>query len=113
MKGIGEKLKLKLLQGKGKVRRFVLSTTKKKYVERQLSLRYGECKRCGACCMLVFKCPFLKTKDEVIACRIYGKRPKGCRIFPLDARDFRELKSPCGFHFPFEENKIYKSSVNY
>ena len=49
-----------------------------------LSRRQGECNRCGACCKILFRCPFLGTDaDGQYTCRIYEKRFAQCRLFPL------------------------------
>jgi len=74
------------------------------YVTRQLELRQGECQRCGACCKLLFRCPFLNDTVSPPTCRIYGRTSPTCRLFPLDRRDLadRDLvmpHRPCGFHF--------------
>ncbi|HET6863520.1 MAG TPA: hypothetical protein VFH91_10745, partial [Pyrinomonadaceae bacterium] len=52
--------KFRAKQAQGKIRRFVNTNFRKQEVIASLALRRGECNRCGACCELVFKCPFLK-----------------------------------------------------
>jgi len=84
-------------QASGKLRRFVINRLRPKYVVEALGKRSGECVRCGACCRLLFKCPFLKfDKAGLAECAIYRRRPINCRIFPLDARDIRERDMVAG-----------------
>jgi hypothetical protein len=92
-------------QGIGKVRRLMDLAFRKKAVEAGLRLRRGHCRRCGACCRLLVRCPMLgKRKDGSHFCRIYRRRPLSCRLFPLDERclaerDFELPDLPCGYHF--------------
>ena len=53
----------KIIQGKGKIRRFILAHFRKKYVEEQKEKRLGECNRCGICCKLLVNCIML-TQDK-------------------------------------------------
>lgn len=105
MKKLMQRAHHAMRQGTGKVRRFVAHTLRKKHVAHCLEIRQGECARCGACCKLLFKCPFLDTMpDGSTSCRIHEKRPMNCRIFPLDMKDIAErgffMDKPCGYHFP-------------
>ena len=90
---------------RGKLRRFLLGHFSKSRVEQMLSRRRGECKRCGACCALLWRCPHLDFDDEGKAiCRIYRKRYVNCRIFPLDRselkeRDLVKADTICGYWF--------------
>lgn len=94
---------------RGKIRRFLLGHLAKRKVDRMLSRRRGECKRCGACCALLWQCPHLDFDGDGNAlCRIYDKRYVNCRIFPLDEselkeRDFVRPDTACGYWF--EEGK--------
>lgn len=84
-----------------KARRFYLGTFRQDYVARSIEAnRQGECHRCGACCELVYKCPFLgRDSQKLPYCRIYGDlRPGSCRNYPFDAVD-SEIER-CGFKFP-------------
>ncbi len=92
----------------GKIRRFYLGHFRPGYVESKISLRRGECLRCGTCCALLYACPELEDlPDGNTRCRIHEKRPKNCSIFPVDQADLkdRDLVSrnngerPCGFDF--------------
>ena len=83
-------------QAWGKVRRFYLSHFVPGYVEKQLKLRRGECRRCGACCTLLFRCPHLRGANE---CGTYQRRYLQCRLFPIDERDLAEVEGRCGFWF--------------
>lgn len=91
------------LQLKGKVRRFVQSSVLREDTEPLLEKRDGECNRCGACCKILFRCPFLGTDDEgQYTCRIYAMRFSQCRLFPLRAADLRELGEECSYTFAAE-----------
>jgi Fe-S-cluster containining protein len=95
--------KLVTLQIKGKTRRFVQSTVIGQDTEALLAKRDGECNRCGACCKILFRCPFLGTDAEgQYTCRIYEQRFAQCRLFPLHAADLRELKEECSYTFAAE-----------
>src|SRR5687768_3777992 len=59
-----EDARLRARQAHGKLRRFVTISFRKQDVVAALALRRGECNRCGACCELVFKCPFLKKHSD-------------------------------------------------
>jgi Fe-S-cluster containining protein len=88
------------LQMKGKVRRFVQASVKGQDPEPLLEKRRGECNRCGACCKILFRCPFLGTDAEgQYTCRIYDKRFAQCRLFPLHAADLLELGEECSYTF--------------
>jgi hypothetical protein len=93
-------LTLMALQTRGKLRRFVQSNLLPE-AEREalLARREGECNRCGACCKILFRCPFLKTDAEgQFVCRIYDKRFAQCRLFPLHPADLREVEG-CSYTF--------------
>ena len=77
----------------------------------------GECNRCLQCCVCWFYempdqpacipprkgwCPYLELETK--ACRIWAKRPEGCRNFPT-ARDFELGCVPqgCGFRLVGKE----------
>ena len=88
------------LQLKGKVRRFVQSSVLREDTAPLLAERGGECNRCGACCNILFQCPFLGTDAEgQYTCRIYDKRFAQCRLFPLRPQDLRELGEECSYTF--------------
>ena len=91
---------LMTLQLKGKTRRFVQSTLLRQDPEPLLARRRGECNRCGACCKILFRCPFLGTDaDGQYTCRIYEKRFAQCRLYPLHAGDLCELEGQCTYTF--------------
>ena len=91
------------LQLKGKVRRFVQGSVLREDTEPLLEKRDGECNRCGACCKILFRCPFLATDAEgQYTCRIYAMRFSQCRLFPLHAADLRELGEECSYSFEAE-----------
>jgi hypothetical protein len=88
----------------GKIRRAYIGHFRRKYVQQQEAARKGSCHRCGACCKLLFKCPFLLEEEGHYTCRIHGNKPENCHIFPINRRDLsdRDLISPkqkCGFYF--------------
>ena len=90
---------LMTLQLRGKTRRFVQSTLLRQDAEPLLAQRRGECNRCGACCKILFRCPFLGTDAEgQYTCRIYEYRFAQCRLFPLHAADLREVEQ-CSYTF--------------
>lgn len=87
------------LQAQGKVRRFVQAKVLKQDPAPFLAKRQGDCNRCGACCKILFRCPFLGTDaDGQYTCRIYDKRFAQCRLFPLHPADLREVEE-CSYTF--------------
>jgi len=60
--------------------------------------RYGKCIRCGECCRLVFKCPFLRYKKGRAFCAIYKLRPWMCRVYPRTKKE-HVTKETCGYKF--------------
>ena len=94
--------RLKLLWGK--VRRFYLGLARRRYVRDRLARRTGQCRRCGACCALGYRCLALRDTPKGTECRTHQIRPPNCRLFPIDERDLaaRDLilpHTPCGFRF--------------
>lgn len=87
------------LQVRGKLRRYVQAELIEQDEQALLGKRQGDCNRCGACCKIVFRCPFLGTDEEgQYTCRIYEKRFAQCRLFPLHAKDLLEVPE-CSFTF--------------
>jgi len=83
-----------------KLRRFYIGNFKKSYIQESIAkTREGDCNRCGACCELIYRCPFLgRDALNLPYCRIYGElRPANCRNYPFDAID-SEIES-CGYKF--------------
>ena len=106
-----EDARLRARQAQGKVRRFVIANFRKKEVIEALSLRRGDCNRCGACCELLFKCPFLKKQDDGTSlCGIYEDRPNQCRMFPINKRDIEEVRGTCSFYFIEKPGKLERAS---
>ncbi|SRR6266496_5443590 len=106
-----EDAKLRARQAQGKLRRFVKTNFKKQEIIASLALRQGECNRCGACCELVFKCPFLKKQsDGTTICGIYENRPNQCRLFPTEQRDIQELRGTCSYYFIEKPVRLGKAS---
>src|SRR5258706_14814353 len=92
-------LALITLQVKGKLRRYVQANLLKQDTEALLAKRSGECNRCGACCKILFQCPFLGTDAEgQYTCKIYEQRFAQCRLFPLHPEDLREV-AECSYTF--------------
>ena len=103
--------KLRARQAQGKIRRFVNTNFRKQEVIESLALRRGECNRCGACCELVFKCPFLKkNSDGTSMCGIYENRPNSCRLFPIEQRDIKEVRGTCSYYFIEKPVRLGKAS---
>lgn len=95
-----EDAKFRARQAQGKLRRFVQINFQKDEVTALLSLRRGDCNRCGACCEILFKCPFLKKhEDGSSSCGIYEDRPNQCRLFPIAKRDLDEVRGSCSYYF--------------
>ena len=87
----------------GTPRRFLWSVCRPGYVRASLAKRQGECRRCGACCRLAWRCRYYYLDDGVPSCKIYNWfRFPNCINFPIDHRDLadRDLISPdtpCGY----------------
>ena len=92
---------LKLLLGTP--RRLFWNVCRPGYVRASLARRSGQCRRCGTCCQLVWRCRYFFQDNGVPACRLYARyRPPNCSQFPIDRHDLtdRDLVSPnepCGF----------------
>ncbi len=89
-----------------KWRRFYLGTFRQDYIQQAIQdTRQGDCHRCGLCCELIYKCPFLGRDGQNLPyCRIYGDlRPANCRNYPFDAID-SEVDT-CGFTFKKAESR--------
>ena len=106
-----EDARFRARQAQGKLRRFMSANFRKQEVRESLSLRRGECNRCGACCEILFKCPFLKKHlDGTTTCGIYEDRPNQCRLFPIEKRDLEEVRGTCSFYFIEKPVKLEKAS---
>ena len=106
-----EDAKFRARQAQGKLRRFMSANFRKQEVVESLSLRRGDCNRCGACCEILFKCPFLKKHDDgTTTCGIYEDRPNQCRLFPIEQRDLEEVRGTCSFYFIEKPVKLEKAS---
>lgn len=89
-----------------KFRRFYLGNFNKEYIATAIKeTRTGDCNRCGMCCELIYKCPFLgRDAQNLPYCRIYGDlRPANCRNYPFDAKD-SEIDT-CGYSFAEKSGK--------
>ena len=106
-----EDARLRARQAQGKLRRFVNVNFRKEEVVASLALRRGDCNRCGACCELLFKCPFLKKHpDGTTTCGIYEDRPGQCRLFPISRRDLEEVRGSCSYYFIERPVKLERAS---
>ena len=106
-----EDAKFRARQAHGKLRRFVVTNFRKQETIAALSLRRGECNRCGACCELLLKCPFLKKRrDGSTTCGIYENRPNSCRLFPIERRDIEEVRGTCSYYFIEKPVRLGKAS---
>jgi hypothetical protein len=86
-------------QARGKVRRFLQVQFRKDQVDGFIAHRQGECNRCGDCCKILFRCPFLTKDTEGNAmCRIYAYRFEQCRYYPIQPHDMHEVPS-CSYTF--------------
>ncbi len=95
-------ISLMKLQACGKVRRFVQSQFRKQEVHDLVAQRQGECDRCGECCRILFRCPFLRADGKGGSlCSIYDRRFEQCRHYPIQLRDLREV-GKCSYTFPAE-----------
>jgi hypothetical protein len=95
-------ISLMKLQARGKVRRFLQSQFRKQEVHARVAERHGECDRCGECCRILFRCPFLRADgDGGYLCGIYQLRFEQCRHYPIQACDLREV-GKCSYTFPAE-----------
>jgi hypothetical protein len=84
----------------GKVRRQALIAADPSYVAKMVALRAGECNRCGACCRMLFDCPFYVAGT---GCSAYDRRSEVCRVFPIDQRDLDDVAAyggECSYSFP-------------
>jgi Fe-S-cluster containining protein len=96
---------LMTLQLRGKTRRFVQSSLLRQDPAPLLAKRQGDCNRCGACCKILFRCPFLATDAEgQYTCRIYEKRFAQCRLYPVHPGDLREIEKDCSYTFEAERS---------
>jgi hypothetical protein len=106
-----EDARFRARQAQGKLRRFVTINFRKEEVIAKLALRRGDCNRCGACCEILFKCPFLKKHgDGTSTCGIYEDRPNQCRLFPLEQRDLQEVRGTCSYYFIEKPIKLERAS---
>ena len=84
----------------GKVRRQFMIFFMRKYIDRQLKIRQGECLQCAACCNFSYPCPLLK---EINSCSIYNTcRPRVCSFFPINQADLNDVAACgyiCGYRF--------------
>jgi len=79
------------------LKRNIIPIFDKDYVQKKLSKRRGECRRCGQCCR---GCPFLDV--QTMLCKTYDHRPVGVcfKEFPLEEKDQRAWGvKGCGFFF--------------
>jgi hypothetical protein len=73
---------------------------------RALAMRRGDCNRCGACCQILYRCPYLKETAGGFLCGIYESRPDQCATFPHNLRSLELLSQmgvSCSYAFASEE----------
>ena len=92
-------LRFRINQAVGKIRRFYKATFRTREVADLLQLRHGDCNRCGRCCKILFRCPFLREEGDQYSCRIYGHHFAACKLFPIEPRDLLELGGECTYYF--------------
>jgi hypothetical protein len=104
-------LELIARQAQGKARRLVLTNVMRNETKNRVASRQGECKRCGECCKILFRCPFLTTDAEgQYTCRIYEKRFNSCRFFPVQSEDLMEVPG-CGYSFVSDSSSAASRSA--
>ncbi len=77
------------------------------YVTRHEAWRQGECAHCGACCEILWRCPFLRTDKNTQSsyCSVHKSRPLPCRTFPIDPKTVelisvdRSADNGCSYRF--------------
>jgi len=79
------------------------------HIDRSQSRRRGECKRCGTCCKLLFRCPFLDESTDPCTCKLYGRHLRWCENFPIDESDIADrdrisADMQCGYYFSANGN---------
>jgi len=94
--GAAARLERWFLRLVGQARRQYLSRLRPRYIERQRTVRRGECRQCGSCCDLTFHCPFLTAENR---CDRYDRRTRTCRDFPIDTLDLKLSRVPCGHYY--------------
>ena len=88
-----------LIQLRGKVRRAVVGTMLTEEDRAVIArARQGQCNRCGACCKILFRCPFLVEDEGAFTCSVYDHRPPSCRLFPMVPTDLGEVEQ-CAITF--------------
>ena len=98
------RIRFRLRQALGKARRFFRANIYTRKNEELLARRQGECTRCGACCKILIRCPFLVEKPEnapgdIYSCSIYGSRFNQCRLYPIVPKDLLDVEEECGYTF--------------
>lgn len=89
----------------GTYRRLLWNYCRPGYVRRNLAARRGECKRCGVCCRLAWRCRCMAYVNGLPTCSIYNTfRLRNCSNFPIDRRDLadRDIVAPgtvCGYYW--------------
>lgn len=101
-----------ILSTMGKATRFIKGSCKRTLgaqIIHTITSRHGKCRRCGACCQMVVRCPYLSFDSSGLArCEIYKRsiRPINCMVFPRDDGDVTEVelskKIKCGYRFKEE-----------
>ena len=95
-----ERARFRLRQLTGKFRRYYYSSIATSGIAARLALREGDCNRCGACCKILFRCPFLaEPHPGEYSCRIYGHHFGQCKLYPLTPADLKEIDGECSFTF--------------
>ena len=92
-------INFRFTQAVGKIRRFYKATFRPRASAKLVELRHGDCNRCGRCCKILFRCPFLREDGDTYSCRIYGYHFSACKLFPLEQRDINELGGDCTYYF--------------
>jgi len=97
-----ENVRFRARQLQGKIRRFIQSNVYTRNNEQLLAKRRGECTRCGACCKILIRCPFLLEENGEYSCSIHGRHFAQCQLYPLVPADLAEIDEECGYTFESE-----------
>ncbi|MBU2541445.1 MAG: hypothetical protein KJ593_06060 [Candidatus Omnitrophica bacterium] len=80
-------------------RRRFLVLFRPRYVNNSLSMRKGECKKCGRCCLLNKSwCRHFKGGR----CQVYERQPFFCKVYPIDPKDKSMsgvAREDCGYYW--------------
>lgn len=88
-----------------KIRDTTWTYFKPKETARNLAMRQGDCNRCGACCQILYRCPFLRETEDGFMCGSYESRCDQCATFPIDPHSLvllQRMGITCSYTFQEE-----------